>query len=369
LVLLWTCAPSVVAQVIIDDDFNDGGIETGGTNGGFVYVGNPQATDVALLEEDSIATVEMIPIASWGNKGMTSISSFDATSLPEFTATFVVDNVSPRPAGNGQFLGITDDGETFYRLTKNFGFVFFGMQSRTNSSRGFSLAINDSYARSGAEHVLASEVADLDSYLDGFTASFTVRPSGWSYEVTGLAVLDFVPTTFADEGTWLDSGLDANFYADFFDEAEHVTVSAHTNNLELIHSYDRITLQSGSGDQPRLQAGDADQDLDFDQFDLVRVQQAAKYMTGQPATWGEGDWDGAPGGMPGSPPPGNGRFDQFDIVAALRPAHYLQGQYAALSPGGATAHTHATAIPEPMSALLLAIGLAIGLANFRRVDR
>jgi len=34
-----------------------------------------------------------------------------------------------------------------------------------------------------------------------------------------------------------------------------------------------------------LQAGDADQDLDFDQLDLVQVQVAAKYLTGQAANW------------------------------------------------------------------------------------
>ena len=66
-----------------------------------------------------------------------------------------------------------------------------------------------------------------------------------------------------------------------------------------------------------LQAGDADQDLDFDQLDLVQVQIAAKYLTGTPATWGEGDWNGAPGGAPGNPPPGNSLFDQIDIIAAL----------------------------------------------------
>ena len=43
-----------------------------------------------------------------------------------------------------------------------------------------------------------------------------------------------------------------------------------------------------------LQAGDADMDCDFDQLDLVQVQVAAKYLTGEPATWGEGDWDAAP---------------------------------------------------------------------------
>lgn len=57
--------------------------------------------------------------------------------------------------------------------------------------------------------------------------------------------------------------------------------------------------------------------MDFDQLDLVRVLQAGKYLTGEPATWGEGDWNGAPGGRPGDPPLGDGRFNQLDIIAVL----------------------------------------------------
>jgi len=85
---------------------------------------------------------------------------------------------------------------------------------------------------------------------------------------------------------------------------------------------------------PMLQPGDADQDLDFDQLDLVLVSQAGKYLSGQAATWGEGDWDGAPGGEPGNPPAGNGLFDQFDIIAANVAGVYLQGPYAAIKPSG-----------------------------------
>ena len=61
-----------------------------------------------------------------------------------------------------------------------------------------------------------------------------------------------------------------------------------------------------------LLPGDANHDFSFDQLDIVQVQQADKYLTGQPATWGEGDWNGGPGGYPGEPPAGNGLFDQKD---------------------------------------------------------
>jgi hypothetical protein len=92
----------------------------------------------------------------------------------------------------------------------------------------------------------------------------------------------------------------------------------------------------GGGGETLLLPGDANQDLKFDQIDLVQVQIAAKYLTGAAATWGEGDWDAAPtaGGVPGSPPTGNGLFDQIDIIAALGPAHYLTGPYAAIAKGG-----------------------------------
>ena len=107
-----------------------------------------------------------------------------------------------------------------------------------------------------------------------------------------------------------------------------------------------------------LQAGDADEDLDFDQLDLVRVQVAAKYLTGQNATWGEGDWNGAPGGEPGNPPAGDGRFDQLDVIAALSNGFYLTGPYGAIQSNGQTGNGETSIgyvpVPEP-SALVLAL--------------
>ena len=85
-----------------------------------------------------------------------------------------------------------------------------------------------------------------------------------------------------------------------------------------------------------LSPGDANRDVNFDQQDVLQVLvQGSKYLTGQTATWGEGDWDGAPGGYPGEPPEGNGLFDQGDIIAALQAGVYLTGPYAAIARGGA----------------------------------
>jgi thiol-disulfide isomerase/thioredoxin len=102
-------------------------------------------------------------------------------------------------------------------------------------------------------------------------------------------------------------------------------VGAYENLRTIIDSVDRV---------PVLQAGDANQDLSFNQLDLLQVLAARKYATGQPATWGEGDWDGAPGGSPGNPPGGNGVFDQRDVIAALSSRTFLTGPYAGIEESG-----------------------------------
>lgn len=62
--------------------------------------------------------------------------------------------------------------------------------------------------------------------------------------------------------------------------------------------------------------GDVNGDGQFNQQDIVLVLQAARYLTGAPATFEEGDWNG------------DAVFDQLDIVAALQTGRYLQGAYA-----------------------------------------
>ena len=57
--------------------------------------------------------------------------------------------------------------------------------------------------------------------------------------------------------------------------------------------------------------GDSNGDGAFDQLDIVRVLQGAKYLTDEPADWTEGDWNL------------DGRFDQLDIVTALQAGTYL----------------------------------------------
>jgi hypothetical protein len=132
----------------------------------------------------------------------------------------------------------------------------------------------------------------------------------------------FGPLSF---GNVAQPGLAMNFLLN------DLSVSGSITGGGLLESVDLIIL---GAPLPALMPGDADQDLKFDQLDIVKVLVAAKYLTGEPATWGEGDWNAAPGGRQGQPPRGDGLFNQSDIVAALAGDTFLAGPYAALRSTG-----------------------------------
>lgn len=86
----------------------------------------------------------------------------------------------------------------------------------------------------------------------------------------------------------------------------------------------------GDGDVDVLSASEGDNKIAWyenidgkgrfgEQRAITTFLQTAKYLTGQPATFEEGDWNN------------DGVFDQLDIVAASQTGNYLRGPYAAES--------------------------------------
>ena len=231
------------AGILFDDHFDNGDAATGGINGGLSAVSNGVGSTV-LSESGSILTVTVTDTGPGKpNGGGVSLSSF-ALGGSGTSVTFVVDSVSKDPDANGQFLGIVDDGSSFYRSIDNIGFVFFGREDRTASGNGFSFMLRD-IGNSPAGNIFSANDVQLSSYLDGFTAAFTLTLTGWSYEVTGLNDTGGTPTTFTDSNTWIGSGEAADFYSVYFDDAEHVAVSGQSAGATpLNHAYDRITVVS-----------------------------------------------------------------------------------------------------------------------------
>ena len=91
--------------------------------------------------------------------------------------------------------------------------------------------------------------------------------------------------------------------------------------------------------------GDSNFDGEFNSSDFVAVFGAAKYETGEPATWSDGDWDG------------DGVFSSSDFVAAFNSGGYESGA----RDGGLQV------VPEPSGILLICIGLIA--IRFQRRDR
>ena len=89
--------------------------------------------------------------------------------------------------------------------------------------------------------------------------------------------------------------------------------------------------------------GDSNFDGQFNSSDFVTVFGAAKYESGQAATWGEGDWNG------------DGLFNSTDFVAAFSGGGYEKGERA----GGLQT------VPEPSSFALILFGM-IGLSRIVR---
>jgi hypothetical protein len=153
-------------------------------------------------------------------------------------------------------------------------------------------------------------------------------------------VYEFDTPFFYDPGTGRNLVIEARSESGYLNEGPKFDVhsdsfgifAADVNALESTNGINSLVREFTFA--PFLYAGDADQDLDFDQLDLVHVQIGGKYLSGQTASWGEGDWNGAPGGYPGNPPQGDGLFNQLDIIAAQQAGVYLTGSYAVVEPNG-----------------------------------
>lgn len=171
--------------------------------------------------------------------------------------------------------------------------------------------------------------ADVDQVIVFGERHNLLSPEGFTGEPRELIFFLASSDTTTLSGT---GKLPTTFDLDEWDEKLVLFGGASSETGAEITIAGEITSLSLAGELlSELRAGDADQDFDFDQLDLVQVQLAAKYLSGTPATWGEGDWDAAPGGTQQSPPVGDGFFDQRDIIAASRAGIYLTGPYAAVA--------------------------------------
>jgi len=235
-----TPPPSVI---LIDDHFDNGdlGTDVNGVNGGFTKLSNGAGGAGSASEAGTNAT--MVTTGNDDNTGIVSNHSFDAagTAPYGFEMSFVVTSLSSDPGNNGMFLGLQEDGTSFFRDVENFGLVFSGNESRTSSDDGFGLILNDN-GSSGADVVFDDADLELGSLLDGFEATIVADLLGWSYEITGVNDVSGAPATFSGADTWVNAGLAPDFFGTFFDNQDHVSAWTQRNGTNITTMIDRITV-------------------------------------------------------------------------------------------------------------------------------
>ncbi|YCM44226.1 sulfatase-like hydrolase/transferase [Verrucomicrobiaceae bacterium 227] len=224
--------PAGTAQCLIRDQFENGDIPTAvaGENGGVVLVNNSVADGHSLSEVGGLLAIST-GTGTNGNVGAATLTALDfAGASAGLRLTWEIDSLSTRPQSNGLFLGIAE-GTGFYRSASNIGLVFFG-KATTQSITGFSLVLNDSDAPVGPILDPGSEV-NLDSLLDGFTATLDLTPEGYGYTLTGLKDTEGVDTLFTQTGTWAEHDLPSDFYANLATDHRQLT-SVQRNPSEVV---------------------------------------------------------------------------------------------------------------------------------------
>jgi hypothetical protein len=192
--------------VLIDDPFNNNDLATftTGVNGGFQMVTNGANGTGTASESGTLATATTA--AGVNNAtGIESLGTFDATSITEFTITWVVDSATT-PEGNGLlFFADSDTG-----LWGKYSALQF-------NSAGQALFLSD--AGNGQQPHMVDAAVTLSDLTGGFTLSLTYNTTGVSWTQSGIA--SFFPT---GSRTWDDlSGTQTFGYSDVFDSTVHAS--------------------------------------------------------------------------------------------------------------------------------------------------
>ena len=341
LAVFFMCRTDGMADVLFQDDFE--GDAVGDEPQKWEYDPDSEVTDIGQVLADPLDP---------DNQVLTDYGGYLADNGAEY-ANFVAE---------WDWMFYLDDGRN-----NSVGFRVQGPDGNYQLSRrggGFDWNL---YAYDGGWTVIDSNIfqTEIDTWyrvqLSALGEDFVVRAKEKEDE-----------TPFGDLDPILDVS-DDTFESGFFSTSYYGPI----DNV-IIADTEQDIIDASTGGAPQLKAGDADRDWDFDQLDLVQVQIAGKYLSRQPATWGEGDWNGAPGGTQQQPPPGDGVFDQLDIIAALNAGTYLAGPYAAIGGHGQrgdgqtsvgydanTGDVDPIYIPEPSSFLLILLGI-LGLLHWRR---
>jgi hypothetical protein len=181
------------------------------------------------------------------------------------------------------------------------------------------------------------DVGTVRGIAIGASGQISVDEIRWGDSFADVTPSD-MPVVFGDfDGDGLPTIADVDSLVSAFD-----LPPTDVHDLNSDGSVDADDLAVWVTDAANTYSGDANLDGEFNSADMVAVFQAGKYEVDIQAGWADGDWTG------------DGRFDSSDMVAAFQGGGYELGTRASVS-----------AVPEPTSGVLLAIG-AIAICRLRR---
>jgi len=234
-------------QILIDDDFNGEGLDIGdaeSVNGGFTLVTNALgAAESTAVETGSNAEVSTLG-GNNANTGIVSNASFDPLSeaaLTEgLTVKWVVTSIGPSVHANGNTYMIQTEGNVFFNTMPHIGLEFSGVDTDADH-----VGVRFRDPPRGIDRTIISthQPYEHSSWMDGFTAEFTISQTGWSYKVTGLNDPYGTPTILTESNTWVGSGLAETFLSDLLDNDCYV--SAFAQEAGCTANYDRCIVHIG----------------------------------------------------------------------------------------------------------------------------
>lgn len=252
--------------VLIDDDFDNGDIATGGINGGFGLITNGAGVAGSIGEAGTDATLTSGggTIVSSNNIGITSNNSFDISSQSEgIVVTYVVSSVDATPSIEVQ--GPEPGDPSTFQGFKTTSFWIDNDQNFDFTEGLFAVAVSDGSPAIGPGDVRifidspepgasvkiiagAGAITFDDSTIDdGYTVKTTLTPDGWSVEFIGLGSLtnnssSATVTSNVISAAWGTDADDAN-YSNIFDSTAYV---AALQQAPLANSatIDRITVEA-----------------------------------------------------------------------------------------------------------------------------
>ena len=303
--------------------------------GQFFERGGGDSFEIAVIEGEVIEDAS--PDNGWELLGDGTLDwSVKHTGVPLVSADLNASVVAERPlefdvngdSGSDDQLAIENPDSEVYTTILDVDGVTFQIKGVGSFSTGESFSIVD------ADQITGTPI--LSSLDPSQTWAFDAENGLLCYEVcAGTLVGDYNGNGLLDA-----EDLDLNAAVGIPSQ----DLAYDLNNDGLVNTADRKIWVN---DLKNTWMGDADLNGVFDSGDLVTVFAAAKYETGQAASWGQGDWNG------------DQKFDSGDLVEAFSNAGYNAGQ----RPGGPNPAT--AAVPEP-SSLVLAMLSLFGLVGFAR---